>query len=315
MFSFLGLYPPIRSHLLLRKLSSIKIPSTSLGSLTDFSSLQGMPSLVYIIKPPHCEFLSALKGEREREIFIYHASIWYITEESLFRSSASARELPSPQGYYYQFKCVVCGKKQLNGIKEKSRICESNRVQLFREAASFQLDDVYTRIFDLHNDSSIFGADLYYHHSCLAAYIQKYKRSINSNQRENVMTITKRDVFNRHIKFIKDIIDQGSGISLSDIRDMINDLEDININNSEVNNFLIESMGEEIQFCPSTCSNESLFVISSEINIQDVVKILRSIDATKLVAKKIRKCLLAIDLGLNERFCDAEDLKESWEKH
>ena len=128
------------------------------------------------------------------------------------------------------------------------------------------------------------------------------------------MTTTKRDVFNRHIKFIKDIIDQGSGISLSDIRDMINDLEDININNSEVKNFLIESMVEEIQFCPCTCSNESLFVISSEINIQDVVKILRSIDATKLVAKKIRKCLVDIDFGLNERFCDAEDLKESWEK-
>ena len=43
------------------------------------------------------------------------------------------------------------------------------------------------------------------------------------------MTTTKHDVFNRHIKFIKD---QGSGISQSDFRDMINDLEDININNS-----------------------------------------------------------------------------------
>ena len=45
-----------------------------------------------------------------------------------------------------------------------------------------------------------------------------------------------------------------------------------------------------------------------------MVKILRSIDATKLVAKKIRKRLLAIDFGLKERFCDAEVLKESWEK-
>ena len=84
---------------------------------------------------------------------------------------------------------------------------------------------------------------------------------------------------------------------------MINDLEDISINNSEVKNFLIESMGEDVQFCPSTRSNESLFVISSEISLQDVVKILRSLDATKLVAKKIRKCLLAIDFGLNDKFC------------
>ena len=59
------------------------------------------------------------------------------------------------------------------------RICESSSAELFREAASFFLDDVYTRISDLETNAQMFGADLVQHHACLSAYIQKYKRAIS----------------------------------------------------------------------------------------------------------------------------------------
>jgi hypothetical protein len=209
-------------------------------------------------------------------------------------------------------KCVVCGKQQINGVLKKSRICESNRAEVFREAALFQLDEVYTRICDLDSDSRIFGADLYYHSSCFSSYILKYKRATNPSQGELVINTTKRDVFKRHIDFVNNIIDQGSGISLSEIRDMVNDKDGINITNSEVKTFLISLMNNHIQFCPSTRLNESLYVFSSDVSIEDVVKILRSLDATKEVASKIRKCLLKMDFGLNDSFCDAEELKHSW---
>ena len=55
------------------------------------------------------------------------------------------------------------------------QICESSSAELFREAASFFLDDTYTRITNLENNAHMFSADLVYHHACLSAYIQKYK--------------------------------------------------------------------------------------------------------------------------------------------
>ena len=69
---------------------------------------------------------------------------------------------------------MICGNFQLNGIKEKMRICESSSAELFREAASFFLDGVYTSISDLESNAQMVGADLVYHHACLSDYIHKY---------------------------------------------------------------------------------------------------------------------------------------------
>ena len=59
------------------------------------------------------------------------------------------------------------------------RICESSSAELFREAALFFLDDGYAPISELASNAQMFGADLVYHHGCLSAYIQKYKRAIS----------------------------------------------------------------------------------------------------------------------------------------
>ena len=66
---------------------------------------------------------------------------------------------------------------------------------------------------------------------------------------------------------------------------MINDESNININFEVF--FLTEHFAEKIQFCPSDGANESLFVFSSSICINDVVKRLRSLDTTKNVAEKL----------------------------
>ena len=89
---------------------------------------------------------------------------------------------------------------------------------------------------------------------------------------------------------------------------MINDESYINIINFDVKNFLTEHFAEEIQFCPSERANESLFVFSSSICINDVVKRLRFLETTKNVAEKLWKNFLEIDFDLNDKFCDGEDL-------
>ena len=68
-------------------------------------------------------------------------------------------------------------------------------------------------------------------------------------------------------------------------------------------------MDDNIQFCYSEQQNESTFVFSSKVNIQDVVDKLRSLDGIKLVAKKLRKSLLSFDFKLYETFCDAEEFE------
>ena len=61
----------------------------------------------------------------------------------------------------------------------------------------------------------------------------------------------KRFIFQNYIKFIGEIISCGSGIRLSEIRDMTNTNEEIDIKNNEIKIFLEEIFGNSIQFCES----------------------------------------------------------------
>ena len=109
------------------------------------------------------------------------------------------------------------------------------------------------------------------------------------------------------------IFNAGIAISLSEIRDTINDESNMNIINSKVKIVLTEHFAEKIQFCPSERANEPLFVFSSLICANDVVERLHSLDTTKNVAEKLRKSFLAKDFELNDKFCDGEDLLGSWD--
>ena len=85
------------------------------------------------------------------------------------------------------------------------------------------------------------------------------------------------------------------------------------INDESNITFLTEHFVEKIQLCPSERANESLFVFSSSICINDVVKRLRSLDTTKNVSEKLRKNFLEIEFDLNDKFFDGEDLLGSWD--
>ena len=122
---------------------------------------------------------------------------------------------------------------QFNETKEKMQICESSSAELSREAASFFLVDVYTRISNLKSNTHMFGADLIYHHACLSAYIQNIRR-LYQLRKVVQLEFQRKNIFEHYINFIRDVIESGSGIYLNDIRDMINDKEMIFITNSEV---------------------------------------------------------------------------------
>ena len=63
--------------------------------------------------------------------------------------------------------------------------------------------------------------------------------------------------------------------------------------------------------CYSEQKNESMFMYSSKIDIQDVIGKLRSLDGIKIATQKLRKPLLSFDYELSDKFCDAGELKEA----
>ena len=57
----------------------------------------------------------------------------------------------------------------------------------------------------------------------------------------------KRDIFSKYIAFIKTIFENRNGISLSELRDMLNPNQKEVFNNSEIKLFITEFFGDSIQ--------------------------------------------------------------------
>ena len=175
----------------------------------------------------------------------------------------------------------------------------------------FTSSKMFTRISDLSDESSIIAADLYCHKTCISGYKVKFKN--NMDDKLVSKQPKKRDIFSKYITFIKTIFENGNGISLPELRDMLNQNEKVVFNNSDIKLFITEFFGGSIQMCYSERKNESMFMYSSKIDIQDVIDKLRSLDGVKIAAQKLRKSLLSFDFELSDKFCDAGYLKEAWE--
>ena len=130
-------------------------------------------------------------------------------------------------------------------------MCESPRAQKFLNAALHLQDEVYTRVPDLEDERSVFGVDLLYHKFCLELYLQKYMRAIAGTKGPKKLS-GKRSLFQSEVDVIRNLLQRGIGIPLSDIRDMINGKHGVDtISNKEVKLFMLEHFQDKIQFCES----------------------------------------------------------------
>ena len=75
---------------------------------------------------------------------------------------------------------------------------------------------------------------------------------------------------------------------------------------------MLKHFHDKIQFCESEQANKPLLAFSSELEMRDVIKKLRSLNTVKIAAQTIRKCLLEADFGLEDKYCDAQELNHSW---
>ena len=138
-----------------------------------------------------------------------------------------------------------------------------------RKVAESLTDEVYTRIAELVTREQILVANLQIHPACFPEYVHKWEaanqKDITHSEDYNVSLVSKRDIFKCHSEIIRTVLDQGKGLSLTEIRDMINNEEESNLLNKDIKCFLLEEFGDNIKFCNPERKNESQFVFSSSI--------------------------------------------------
>ena len=102
----------------------------------------------------------------------------------------------------------------------------------------------------------------------------------------------KRSLFQSEVDVIKNLLQRRIGILLSDIRDMVNDKHRVDkISNKKVKLSMLEHFQDKIQFCKSEQANKSLLAFSSDLEMRDVIKKLRSLNTVKIAAQTISACL------------------------
>ena len=89
--------------------------------------------------------------------------------------------------------------------------------------------------------------------------------------------------------------------------------EDILIQNNEIKIFLVKIYGDRMRFCPSQCKNESLIVFLSHLKAETLAATIRSQDAVRTAGTILKNALQYVDFGLHDKFCDASELRKSWE--
>ena len=102
----------------------------------------------------------------------------------------------------------------------------------------------------------------------------------------------------------------GKDYELSVIRNRLNTInKDCNFRNRDVKIFLINHLGNEIKFTYPSVVNKSVMVYSVPSNV--LADHIRSVDPVQVCASLIRDALNDFDFGLDDRFCDAQDLKHA----
>ncbi len=76
---------------------------------------------------------------------------------------------------------------------------------------------------------------------------------------------------------------------------------------------LADHFGDGIQICSNPRRNESQLVFSSNITAADIAVKIKNLDAVRQVGESLNKAAKQVYFGLDDKFCDAEELKHSWE--
>ena len=213
-------------------------------------------------------------------------------------------------------KCIICDQVSQKKVRTKHRISEENMAIKFLECVNYFKDDVFERVADIENPSRLYAADIFYHASCLKLYLKQYDDrmkydehtiSEGSNNKNN-----RKRSFLKILPYLKQQLELGNGLTLSEIRDTINKFGDVEFSNTHVKELLIEELADRVRFCDSERKNESSMVFSTHLSPEMLSKKIRSINMLKESAAMLRQELLQTDFKLKDQFKDKINIENSW---
>ena len=209
---------------------------------------------------------------------------------------------------------TIKGKK----IREKYRICERERAEIFLAATRHNCDEVFDRTSDVNTVEGVFAADIYCHKQCSLKYIVDYKRSLEEPSESSHILAPKRDLFQKAMKQIDPLLENDYGFTISEITSLMVSLNTGNdkliIRNRDVKQMLIETYGDKIQFAQNPRRNVSEMVYSAKVHHENLVAKIKNLDILRQSGSLLRGLIQQVDSGLGDKFCDSEEIKESWEK-
>ena len=201
---------------------------------------------------------------------------------------------------------------------EKYRICERTRAKCFLAAVRFNQDDVYKRCVLYEKPGDVYAADLYSHKDCMRKYLLKFNRDarsvLNSMDSVDENETSIHSAFDNHCSTL-DL--ESKGYDLATCRNYMNTLlpSDEEITNLSLKNLLIKKYGGDIAFTYSLDSSKPQMFYSMQIDTSCIAETVRRSDPVKDCSQLLQKELKQYDFGLSSSYCDADDLKFSFNSY
>ena len=235
------------------------------------------------------------------------------------RSDVTPRSGPSPRINPRKLPCTVCGqtRKWVNKsyVRKKFKISEPDRAEQFLKAVKCDIKpDVSVHCSDLNSISDILAADVYCHKECIRDFVRETDKHESNSVDFKLKCKTRLDVFNDALPVIDDMIQSGYGLSVSEISDILSENDEaLPFTNKQARNLLVAHYGDRIRFTPSHRVNESDLCFSANITFEEISKALRCRDVCQLAGQMISDAFDKDDFKLDDKFCDASEIRDSWE--
>lgn len=256
----------------------------------------------------------------------------------------------SPTDESRNSQCFLCNCVTHKSQRIKFRIQTPKVAENIMQASNCFQDSVFAHIAHSSSTEDMIKSKLFYHGDCLRLYMQKYKRhkesldqqnnnesSPEQNQRPNNETrqtdsdlndsggesnISCNDIVTRRETLLRNVMEEliprlrlMQLYTLSDIRDRVNcSLDpDTQMKNKDVRKFLDDNYSDRVDFYDPVEANKSTVIFDKTIPPAELLRrIHTTADSVKIAAEEIRKALFDTDFQLDDKFCDAHDIKDAW---
>ncbi|XP_052270943.1 uncharacterized protein LOC127871787 [Dreissena polymorpha] len=188
------------------------------------------------------------------------------TSTRIHRSDVKPRSKSLKEDSHFKTVCIVCCQIRYKGKHDKSRISDSSMARNFLKATVSMQDDVFLRTYDLQDEHSVFGANLYYHKLCMLNYFRRYDDTRTTLELGDNRNSLRQRLFSTCVSVLEEKIQSKSTVSLRGLRDHLNKslpANQIKFSNRQLRMMIYDHFGEDIYITRGSRIYESAKVISA----------------------------------------------------